>query len=93
MDDLSGRAAARQIPIGSYGPPLLRRTIQLPLDQLRSHIHVIGTSGSGKSRFLAGLILNLIEQPPGADLDRSPRRSGPSGPRPARLSWTTFNDA
>ncbi len=51
-----------QIPLGSYGPRFLRQTVNLPLNDLRSHIHIIGTTGSGKSRFLANLILSLLER-------------------------------
>ena len=50
------------IRLGSYGPWLFPRTARLPLSDLANHMHVIGTTGSGKSRFLAGLILQLIEQ-------------------------------
>src|SRR5574337_623409 len=34
--------------------------LQLGLAQARAHMHVIGVSGSGKSRFLAGLYLELL---------------------------------
>ncbi len=61
IDLLRGRFTP-QVPLGTYGPRLLRRTVNLPMRDLKSHIHVIGTTGSGKSRFLAGLILNLLER-------------------------------
>ena len=51
-----------KIPLGAFGPRLFRQTVSLPVNDLTSHIHVIGTTGSGKSRFLAGLILNLLER-------------------------------
>jgi len=54
------RARAR-LKLGTYGFPLLRRTLSLPLDQARAHMHVMGITGSGKSRFLAGLFLSLYE--------------------------------
>ena len=50
-----------KIAIGRHGPWFLRRTHSLRLDELTRHMHIIGTTGSGKSRFLANLILNLIE--------------------------------
>ena len=51
-----------KIPLGSHGPWFFPRTVQMPLDDLSGHMHIIGTTGSGKSRFLAGLILNLLER-------------------------------
>jgi hypothetical protein len=50
-----------RIKLGSYGFPFLRRTLSIPLDQARAHMHVMGITGSGKSRFLAGLFLSLYE--------------------------------
>ncbi len=46
--------------LGTYGPRLFPRRLTVPLAQARTHIHVIGSSGSGKSRFLAGLYLSLL---------------------------------
>ena len=51
-----------KISFGTYGPRLFRQPVSLPVNDLGSHLHVIGTTGSGKSRFLASLILNLLEQ-------------------------------
>ncbi len=45
---------------GSYGPLLLRRSLRLSVADVRQHAHVIGASGSGKSRFLAGFFLGLL---------------------------------
>ena len=34
--------------------------VRVPLDRLTTHMHIIGASGSGKSRFLAYLYLALL---------------------------------
>src|SRR5512142_1571702 len=47
------------IPLGSYRLLLWRRSLTLPLSELRCHAHVLGKTGSGKSYFLAGLYLAL----------------------------------
>ena len=39
----------------------MRRRVQVPLEQVKSHLHVLGLSGSGKSRFLCGLFLGFLE--------------------------------
>lgn len=51
-----------KIPLGSHGPWFFPQTVNMPLNELSGHMHIIGTTGSGKSRFLAGLILNLLER-------------------------------
>src|SRR5687767_14953466 len=38
-----------------------RRTLRIPADQARAHMHVLGKTGSGKSYFLAGLFLSMHE--------------------------------
>ena len=53
--------ARPSLKLGTYGFPLLRRTLSIPLEQARTHMHVMGITGSGKSRFLAGLFLSLYE--------------------------------
>src|SRR5690348_13659818 len=45
------------LELGSTATLLLRRRIRVRLSDLRTHWHIIGVSGSGKSRFLAGLFL------------------------------------
>src|SRR5215208_134838 len=57
------------IPLGTYErlwwEKLLgqkARSYTLPLKNAKSHFHVIGVSGSGKSRFLAHLYLSLLER-------------------------------
>ncbi len=54
------RQGRPRIPLGTYGPPLLRRTLWLPLEEAKTHVHVIGKSGSGKSRWLVGWLRALI---------------------------------
>ena len=46
--------------LGTYGSSWWPQSVRLPLSQIRTHVHVIGVSGSGKSRFLAGLYLDLL---------------------------------
>src|SRR3712207_5461840 len=45
--------------LGTYGSRPFRRTLRLRPEQARTHMHVIGVSGFGKSRFLAGLFLSM----------------------------------
>ena len=61
--------ATQDIAVGTFEPTLWdrwlgRRPHQFSLtpQQLKSHFHVIGVSGSGKSRFLAHLYLSLLER-------------------------------
>src|SRR5689334_898228 len=56
------RAAAREpkIPLGTYWTWFIRRTLHLPLNAARVHMHVLGKTGSGKSYFLASLFLSLF---------------------------------
>jgi len=46
--------------LGSYGFPFLRRGFRLGPFHVNSHMHVIGVTGSGKSRLLAQLFLELL---------------------------------
>src|SRR3954447_1438624 len=48
------------IPLGTYRATILQRYLQLSGTDTQSHIHVIGKSGSGKSRWLAGFCRNLL---------------------------------
>ncbi|MGW8600794.1 type IV secretory system conjugative DNA transfer family protein [Streptomyces sp. NPDC055893] len=48
-----------RIPLGTYRTWLFPRTLYLPLDAARTHMHVLGKTGSGKSYFLASLFLSL----------------------------------
>jgi len=58
-----------RIALGTYDPTLWERVLGqrrnrfcLTPQQLKSHFHVIGVTGSGKSRFLAHLYLSLLER-------------------------------
>ncbi|WP_055525853.1 type IV secretory system conjugative DNA transfer family protein [Streptomyces graminilatus] len=53
--------AAREprIPLGTYWTWFFRHTLHLPLTAARTHMHVLGKTGSGKSYFLASLFLSL----------------------------------
>src|SRR5512135_783772 len=47
------------IPLGTYRWLLFSRSLCLSRDLARTHMHVLGKTGSGKSYFLAGLFLAL----------------------------------
>ena len=68
MDDLRPPSPTTGLPLGTFGHTLFPRTLALPAEQIGSHVHVIGVSGSGKSRFLAGLFVSLLEQQRSATL-------------------------
>jgi uncharacterized protein DUF87 len=52
-----------RLTLGTFGPlPLLRLPLNIRLSQANTHWHIIGTSGSGKSFFLAQLFLSLLKQ-------------------------------
>jgi hypothetical protein len=54
---------APKLTLGTFGPlPVLKLPLNIRLSQANSHWHVIGTSGSGKSFFLAQLFLSLINK-------------------------------
>lgn len=48
-----------RIPLGTYWNWFIPRTLYLPLTAARTHMHVLGKTGSGKSYFLASLFLSL----------------------------------
>jgi DNA helicase HerA-like ATPase len=48
------------LPLGTIGPWWHRRLLAPPLSAVLTHQHVIGASNSGKSRYLAGLLLALL---------------------------------
>lgn len=54
------RRPALTLPLGTYGPWWHRRVLAPPLSSALTHMHIIGASNSGKSRFLAGLTLALL---------------------------------
>ncbi len=59
---------AAHIPIGSFGPALLRVPVSLAVADLTSHVHITGTTNSGKSRRLAHLAVALIERGEGVTM-------------------------
>src|SRR5437763_10038826 len=48
------------IKLGTYGPFFLPLSLKFSRQEVSTHFHCIGISGSGKSRFLAGLYLGLL---------------------------------
>lgn len=55
----------RRVALGSRGPVVFGRDLSLskytvPLEDLDTHIYVVGKSGKGKSKFLEGLLWQLI---------------------------------
>lgn len=53
-------APMKDITLGSYGSALWRRALSLSPHRAAVHFHVLGVSGSGKSRFLATLFLAFL---------------------------------
>ncbi len=52
-----------RLTLGTFGPlPMLRLPLNIRRSQANTHWHIIGTSGSGKSFFLAQLFLSLLKQ-------------------------------
>jgi hypothetical protein len=52
-----------RLTLGTFGPlPLLTLPLNIRRSQANTHWHIIGTSGSGKSFFLAQLFLSLLKQ-------------------------------
>lgn len=49
------------IPLGTHGLPFLARSLRLRGDEAKSHVYVIGKTGSGKSRWLASLYVNILK--------------------------------
>lgn len=52
---------ANSIKLGTYGPFFLPLSLKFSRREVSTHFHCIGISGSGKSRFLAGLYLGLLK--------------------------------
>lgn len=59
---------SHQLPIGTFGPRLLRIPVHLNVADLTNHLHITGATNSGKSRLLAHLALSLIKQGEGVTL-------------------------
>lgn len=51
---------AAHVPLGTTGAGPFARPFALTPDELRSHVHVLGKSGSGKSYWLTGWVRSLI---------------------------------
>jgi hypothetical protein len=51
-----------QLTLGSFGPFFYRLPLRIPAQKAKSHWHIIGKSGSGKSFFLANLFLLLYQR-------------------------------
>jgi hypothetical protein len=49
-----------QLVLGTFGPRLMRIPVGIPVDELTNHVHITGTTNSGKSRLLAHIALTLI---------------------------------
>lgn len=60
--------SAHHLPLGSFGPPLFRIPVRLPVAALTNHVHITGATNSGKSRLLASLCVSLIERGEGVTL-------------------------
>lgn len=58
---MTWREQTQSIPLGTYGSALFRRRLRLDGQEAKSHMHVMGKSGSGKSRWLAGFYVNLLK--------------------------------
>lgn len=56
------------LTLGTYGPPLVNRPFVLDADEVAAHKHVIGLTGQGKSKFLASLFVQLLNQGVGCAL-------------------------
>ena len=57
-----------KLVLGTFGPRLLGGSFVLAGREAAAHKHVMGTTGMGKSKFLASLFLQLVNQGVGAAL-------------------------
>ena len=48
--------------LGTYGPPLLGLDLRLGPEHIAAHKHVIGLTGQGKSKLLASMFVQLVNQ-------------------------------
>jgi DNA helicase HerA-like ATPase len=62
------RNNSHHLTLGTFGPPFLRIPVGLPVADLTSHVHITGTTNSGKSGLLAHLAVSLIERGEGVTL-------------------------
>ncbi len=56
------------LTLGTFGPPPFRIPVRLRVADVTNHVHITGTTNSGKSRLLAHLALSLIERGEGVTL-------------------------
>lgn len=56
------------LTLGTYGPSLLRSPFVLKPESVAAHKHVIGLTGQGKSKFLASIFVQLVDQGVGCAL-------------------------
>ncbi len=56
----------KTIPLGTYGQSIFKRTVWIPLPL--PHIHILGVTDTGKSRFIANLFLSLYKAGVGTTL-------------------------
>ncbi|MHB8648509.1 MAG: helicase HerA domain-containing protein, partial [Thermomicrobiales bacterium] len=62
------RKPIHHITLGSFGPPFIRIPVRLPVADVTNHVHITGTTNSGKSRLLAQIALSLIERGEGVTM-------------------------
>lgn len=87
------------IPTDSWLTRLFPQRVTLPLSEAGNHVHVIGVTGSGKSRFLCQYYLSLVRAGIGAtlidphgDLSRLILRTMVAGSHQQTLKHTIFLD-
>jgi DNA segregation ATPase FtsK/SpoIIIE-like protein len=60
LSQIGANVTEPRLTLGTFGPlSILRLPLTIRLSQANTHWHIIGTSGSGKSFFLAQLFLSL----------------------------------
>jgi hypothetical protein len=59
---MSHFSRSHHLVIGTFGPRFARIPVHLGVEKLTTHLYVTGSTGSGKSRWLAHLAVSLIMQ-------------------------------
>ena len=54
------------VTLGTSGPPVIDRPVVLKGRELAAHKHILGVTGQGKSKMIAGYFLQLVNQGVGA---------------------------
>lgn len=62
------RSRLPRLVLGTYGPAIVASALVLGPREIATHKHVIGTTGQGKSKLLASLFLQLVNQEIGCAL-------------------------